>query len=341
MAEVLEARLREEYEKDDGSLDYRALQQVAGDYGVPTVGFDAETMLEKIIESQLADDGPEQAAAGTVPDSDSEVGAGRDEDKVQFGSTGGTTDASRVGWEFGDGATDMAGGGPGDDENTGDRSDLDPNPPLPGLGDGRASVVTGDRLTESGRYPAHRFGPGNIGWYTGAVRTETGYEVTLDRELNAALTAPVLGDGEAFVAGEDGRVRRIHLESGNVETVIETSGEVVQPPVLGANGEWLYLLEKTGPYTRIRQYDLTAGADAEAGIMLEEEASCPPVIADGRLYVGTDDGGLSVIDTDRMAVETRHALGSPLVGGPAVYDGNVSVPDATGSLLLVSPSASR
>lgn len=65
MADALRSRLRQKYENDDGKLDYGALQKVAGKHDVSPVGHDAETLLEKIVDSRLdaAADGTETAEA--------------------------------------------------------------------------------------------------------------------------------------------------------------------------------------------------------------------------------------------------------------------------------------
>jgi outer membrane protein assembly factor BamB len=167
-------------------------------------------------------------------------------------------------------------------------------------------------------------------------------EWTFETDVDAgALPAPTVSAGTVYVLGsiDDPVVYAVDAETGDERWRVRTDGDV-DVPVAVAGGV-VYAVDEAAT---VYALDGATGeerwrATREAGIRRSA-----PVVADGRVYLGSADGGVLALRASDGATVWRRQVAAPDVGldGPlAVADGTLYAVDPGGILAALDASTGR
>lgn len=169
---------------------------------------------------------------------------------------------------------------------------------------------------------------GNPRWVRRAPR---GYEPPAVPE---ALAAPIVSGGRLILALGDGRIQALNTETGAVLWSVKEKGVIGFAAEEGPE-ETVYFSREDGAVVAL------AGASGEEiwEARLGREATSPPTLLDGRLYVGGGAEELVVLSAKEGRELARAELPGPLRGEIVAQDGWLLVPTAGVEGFLVALNA--
>jgi outer membrane protein assembly factor BamB len=178
-------------------------------------------------------------------------------------------------------------------------------------------------------------GQGNFSWAAPTVHDDTVYVANGHQRVHAidaatgetqwttgidvgSYLSPTVGrNGEALFVGGDGHVSRLDAGTGAVEWTTDLFGQVRR--TLGYRASVVYAVTEGG--------ELYALDDGDGGgywrVDLPAKSQCSPTVGRQQVYVGTFDGFVHAVDTDRANLAWSTEVGGFAKGGIAVTDDTV------------------
>jgi outer membrane protein assembly factor BamB len=179
---------------------------------------------------------------------------------------------------------------------------------------GQGTVVAG---FSSGELNAYRYENGRSLWGDALSRTSISTSVASLTDVDAS---PVIDRGRVFAIGQGGRMVSMELVTGQRLWEINVAG--ISTPWVA--GEWVFVVDDearllcisraNGKVRWISQLQRYRGKKAKSGPV----SWVGPVLAGGRLIVGSSNGQLANIDPETGAVQSTVKAGSPVYLSPVV-----------------------
>jgi outer membrane protein assembly factor BamB len=168
--------------------------------------------------------------------------------------------------------------------------------------------------------------------YLHAVDAQTGQEAwKADHQGSWVVTSPAIAQGMVFAGSSDGEfVQALDTRTGVEKWRFKTGGNVFSSPAVA--GEVLYF----GAFN-VRLYGLDIQHGKLQAVNVAESAiNSSPVLADGVLYVGSDDNCLYAFEGDTLRLRKDLALDSPILDA---YVGEYEI--SPGLVITITREGSR
>lgn len=149
--------------------------------------------------------------------------------------------------------------------------------------------------------------------------------------------APVLEDGNIFLASMDHRLYAIGEESGRIQWVTKDLGSAIaSPPIVGENGN-LYV----GTFgNQIMSINSTNGKVLWATDM-EDWVWSRPAEADGKLFAGDQSGTFIILDSSSGIELWRMTADGAILGSPLIIGDKIYFASEAGSIYLVETNGNN
>jgi eukaryotic-like serine/threonine-protein kinase len=154
-------------------------------------------------------------------------------------------------------------------------------------------------------------------------------------------SSPVVSGGTIVIGGQDGLIYGLNLTSGSTRWTVRTGGLVRATPAVSDGvvviGSWdgrVYAVDLATGAERWVHHTIGDTLDSRKFGYDRRSLQSSPAVVEGRVFVGSRDGGLYALDArsgDRLWRATHR--GSWVVGSPAAKDGTVYVGSSDGQFI--------